>query len=208
MKKVQYLLVLVMLAMSFISKSQSIEITPQGGFAFESTYYDGYNHIRFNQNAIYGGGFYFRFNELSEVGIVVMQQSTTADAYNYVSDTIGVKVGITNFHLQGNRAIDPLGSGKFLPYAGLGIGGSYFYVREGGPSRMKFSINLQAGTRFQITNNLGIRIQGNLLFPVSGVGLGFGFGTGGVSVGAGANSAMIQFGLTAGIGFTFGNSYE
>lgn len=203
--------IIIFLGLTMFSKAasgQSIELCPQGGFNFTSTYYDGFNHIRFYESGSFGGGMYFRFNELSEVGITVMQQMTTANAYNYVSNTSGVKVGITNFHLLGNRAIDPTGSGVFLPYGGLGLGGSNFYVRDGGVNRTKFSVTLQAGARFQVTNNLGFRLQGNLLFPISGVGLGFGFGTGGVSVGANAYSSMIQFGFTAGLGFSFGNAYE
>lgn len=190
---------------NFISFSQSVELTPQFGYNFTSTYYDGYNHIRFNESIVYGGGLYVSFN-LAEIGVNVMHQSTTAGAYNYISDTSGVKVGISSFHFIGNRAIDPLGNGKLLPYAGLGLGGSYFYVKDGNQERFKASVTIQAGTRFQITNKLGVRVQGNMLLPISGIGLGIGIGSGGVSVGANTNSSMLQFGFTAGVFYKFGNN--
>jgi opacity protein-like surface antigen len=203
--KNSFLLFILFTFINLTTFSQSIAITPQIGYNFSSTYYDGYNHIRFNESIVYGGSFFVSFKNLAEAGVNIMNQETTADASNYVSDTTGVKVGICSFHLIGNYAMDPLGTEKLLPYAGLGIGGSYFYVKNGHQNRFKVSVTIQAGTRFQITNKLGVRLQGNLLIPISSIGLGIGVGNGGVSVGTNANSSMLQFGLTAGVYYKFGN---
>ncbi|WP_341908448.1 hypothetical protein [Fluviicola taffensis] len=187
------------------SYGQRIEIAPVIGYNFNATYYDGFNNIRFDDGVVFGGNFNFQIKNVTEIGFSYLQQFTTVDVYSYQKDTsLNVSVGISRYHLTGNRSFEVGGSGKIFPFAGLGIGVTNYYDRAKISSRVKASVTIQAGVRFDISDKLNVKFSGQLMLPISSIGLGIGFGSSGVSVGTNSHSSMIQLGLQASIGYYIG----
>lgn len=79
----------------------------------------------------------------------------------------------------------------------------------GNPSNNWFTVGLGGGLKYFFSDNVGIRLQARLLFPMQfasyGFGCGIGTGGGGCSTGAGAYTSIIQGDFTGGLIIRFGN---
>ena len=69
-------------------------------------------------------------------------------------------------------------------------------------STTKFSFTFKGGVIFNVSDVVGIKIQGDLLFPVSWGGVYVGGGPGGVGGGVAVSSTTIMGGLKGGLVFT------
>ena len=115
-------------------------------------------------------------------------------------------VDIDYFHLG---AIADLGDDdKVLPYAGGGLGLTYFDPKERGlSSDSRFSFSGAAGVRFRFGDHVGIRLEGRLFGTfVSSSGAIFcsgGSGGGGCSFGFSGGDVLWQYEGTAGLTLFF-----
>ena len=63
----------------------------------------------------------------------------------------------------------------------------------------RFAVAFGGGGKIFLTESIGIRVQGHLLFPIQWGGAGFWCGTGGCSVGAGGSTTFIQGEVSGGL---------
>ncbi len=93
-------------------------------------------------------------------------------------------------------------------FGGIYLGAAWFNAQSGIEDIWRFNISLGAGLKYYFTDKLGLRLQGNIRFPMffSGGGFYCGIGSGGSGCGLNINSAssIIEGDLTAGLIFKLG----
>jgi len=79
--------------------------------------------------------------------------------------------------------------------------GATQYTFDGYSDQWFFSVALGGGAMIDISDALGIRLQGRFLLPLTFSGVGCGIGTGGASCGGGAGfwAPMLSDDLSAGL---------
>ena len=83
--------------------------------------------------------------------------------------------------------------GQVRPFGTLGIGASGFVPQESGyDSWWSFAMNFGLGVKINLSEKIGIRLQGRMLFPLYYGGAGIYCGSGGCGGGVSASSTMIQ----------------
>ncbi len=93
-------------------------------------------------------------------------------------------------------------------FGGVYLGAAWFNAQSGIEDIWRFNITLGAGLKYYFTDKLGLRLQGNIRFPMffSGGGFYCGIGSGGSGCGLsiGSTSSIIEGDLTAGLIFKLG----
>lgn len=97
-------------------------------------------------------------------------------------------------------AVQEMGRGKVRPFGAFTVGATLFSPND--PNRgdeWLASITFGGGAKIDMSDKVGIRLQGRILVPLIFSGGGLWVGTGGVGVGVGSWTPFVQFDLTAGI---------
>ncbi|MCB0633357.1 MAG: hypothetical protein R2824_10115 [Saprospiraceae bacterium] len=100
---------------------------------------------------------------------------------------------------------EPFASGERIrPFGGFSTGlVAYTPQEEGYNSIHRLALGLNGGVRVGITEKLGFRLAGRLLFPVTVDGAALWCGTGGCDIGASSTAYMAQGDLQAGLYYQF-----
>jgi hypothetical protein len=89
---------------------------------------------------------------------------------------------------------------KARPFFAFTAGATLFDAKDASLSdEWLFSMTLGGGGKFDLSKNIGIRLQARMLVPLVISGGGLWVGTGGASVGVGSWAPIVQFDFTAGI---------
>jgi hypothetical protein len=98
-----------------------------------------------------------------------------------------------------------MGRGKARPFGAFTVGATLFDAKDATRSdEWLASITFGGGGKFDLSKNIGIRLQARILLPLIFSGGGLWVGTGGVGVGVGSWTPFVQFDLTAGVYIRFG----
>ncbi len=211
MKKI----IIFLFFLSFIQHvNAQIEITPFGGWlwtgAVRMYYYPDYwrdQHAKVGDMGNYG----FR------IGATVRPYTTAEFEWNYTStnltyrdwygDRQSVDVSVNYYMLGGMRELQ---DGPTIPYGLFNIGLVNFKGKnlQYNDQITMLVAGLGFGVKHFVSDNVGIRLQGRLLFPMqfAGVSIGCGIGTGGGGCGTGVSSysTIIQGDFTGGVILKFG----
>lgn len=108
----------------------------------------------------------------------------------------------TNYFMIG--AMKELVEGSAIPFGGLTLGVAWFDVKDPNINDVvRFAFSLNGGVKYMVSERVGLRVQGRLLFPVYFAGGGFycGIGGGGSSCGVslGSGTSFIQGDISGGI---------
>lgn len=194
-----------------ISFGQNTRLHLYTGYAFDDdidSYYDANNYYKgtIRGNVMWGGGIEFMPHKYTGLEISYLRMDTDAPMTYYSG---GVKnktfnVGINNIMIGGNRYF-PTASPKFEPYVGGMLGMTVFSIKNSdagnGKTVTKFGYGVKMGANVYVTDNVGIKLQAQLMSVAQAVGGGAYFGTGGAGVGLASYSSMLQVGLGGGLVF-------
>ena len=194
---------------SFNSLAQTIEITPSYEYQFGSKLNYGSNYIKIEDSDQFGItiGFeadddvmieasYFHFG--TELSIRDVFYSPSEQKLSDLS---------ADWILVGGAKYFP--AGNLRPFLGGALGVVIFSPSEENTSLIirplesstKFAFAFKGGVNIMISEQIGINLQGNLMFPVSWGGVYVGGGSGGASAGVGVSSTTIIGGFSGGLVF-------
>lgn len=192
-----------------ISNAQQTRFHFYSGYAFDDkvdSYYDANNYYngKINGNFIWGGGFELLAKKNLGIELQYLRMDTDVPMvyFNQAVKNKVFKVGINQIMLSSNRYFKPTGE-KIELYCSPLIGLTIFSIKNpdigGSSSITKFGYGLKLGSNFWLSDNIGIKLQSQLLSAAQAVGGGVYFGTGGTSVGLNSYSSFWQFALAGGI---------
>jgi len=88
-------------------------------------------------------------------------------------------------------------------YAGLSIGAAGLVPQNNLDPAWRFAFGLTLGLKFLLSNNIGIKIQSQGLFPIQWAGGSLYVGTGGAGYGVSAGTSIVQINVGGGIYYAF-----
>lgn len=196
--------IIFILALSIVvnfSYAQKVEITPQYGYQVGAkyNYYGGYLKLKSSDQY----GLTFGINATDDISVEFMwaQQNTDIrikDFQFYPNETKLTDVVVNHYQIG---AMHMFGYGDARPFAGLSAGWSTF-----NPDLNKydgtttFTLGISGGLKYFFTERIGIRIQSQLLMPVSWGGVYVGGGGSGVTAGGSILQLNFSGGLIIGLG--------
>ncbi len=206
------LLIIIVSIFTFNIVNAQIEISPVAGYFFSTNvnFYEGYMKIK--DDMAYGINLGFRLDDtrLVEFSYVGSANNVEWRPYTGFYDYPSRNFTITSnyFLLSGIQEVAINEQTKGFGTAKLGA--AYFHPQDSHIADVwRFGFGLGLGLKYFINENIGIRFQGDLLFPLyfNGVGAYCGIGTGGSSCGVGMNSSsvILQGDISLGLIFVLGN---
>lgn len=200
MRKLLFLFCAILMT-SYSLEAQKVEITPQYGYQVGAkyNYYGGY--VKMKSSDQYG--LTFGINATDDISVEFMwaQQNsvlTVKDAIYYPQETDLSDMVVNHYQIG---AIHMFGYSDARPFAGLSAGWSTFNPEENRyDSTTTFTLGLTGGLKYFFTKRLGLRLQGQLLMPVSWGGVYVGGGGGGVTAGGSVLQLNFSAGLIIGLG--------
>ncbi|MCX6247400.1 MAG: hypothetical protein NTW10_06680 [Bacteroidetes bacterium] len=201
----------VLICIPFILKSQSVEVTPFGGYVFPGTLNADGGDVRFLGNAQYGGMISIGVSRVMDVDLIYNRIDTKADvniyswnnSYNY--DQVPLSINYMMIGFTKNFRVNPTVS----PFIGFNLGATLFYPKEDAGKQYQeawfFAMGMNGGAKVYFSKRVGLRLQAQLLLPVQGAGFYMFAGTGGSGGGVSVYSTLVQFGFTGGLIFRLGH---
>jgi len=182
---------------------KKFELVPYGGYFFSGNVNTSGGSLNIKDSYNYG--------LILDIAVQreVMLELSWSQAENdvEVSDRLGiiedrVKVNTSYFQVGANYAF---GRKNVRPFGLFTIGAVYFNPGEGEnrsftySDEWRFAMALGGGVKIYLSESVGIRLQGRLMFPLYFTGGGFYLGTGGGGFGVGAGIPVLQGDLSAGL---------
>ena len=207
MKK-SILLLAVMISLPFIMNSQTVEVTPFGGYVFGSTLNGDYGKVYVHDNAQYGGMISIAVSRVVDIDLIYNRSDTKADINYYTyggyakpSLDIPLSINYMQVGFTKNFRVNPTVS----PFVGFNLGACLWAPKDNYSDAWFFSVGMNAGAKIYFAKRLGLRLQAQGYIPVQGAGVYMFAGTGGASGGVSVYSTMFQFGFTGGLIFRLGH---
>jgi hypothetical protein len=116
-----------------------------------------------------------------------------------LNETINTETGVHYATIGYNRLFPT--SEKVQIFTGLKVGSGTLDARNNDfNSITRFTAGIQAGVKYFISEKVGIRVQTNLMMPITNVGASLWWSSGGgPQVGVSSFSSIVQFGFTGGL---------
>lgn len=184
-------------------QSQTVEISPFGGFVFASRMTGSEGYAYFPGNAQYGGMVSVGVSRVFDFDFLYNRIDTKAQMnfYNYPYEETALSINYMNIGFTKNFRVNPTVS----PFVGFNIGACLMAPKTGQyADYWFFSMGLNGGAKIYFSKVFGIRLQAQALVPIQASGFSFMVGTGGSSGGISVYSTMVQFGFTGGLIFRLG----
>jgi hypothetical protein len=162
-----FLLIFINAFLEFQSLAQTFEITPFSGYTFPSSFDITGGKAIIEGNANWGLSVgYITPNDLTEFEVSYTYFGTNANASSvYLVEDENSKASLNFYMLGVNRLLTV--SDKVTLFGGLKLGASNLSFPDGNnPSSTKFTVGVQAGMRYYVSDRVGFRVQGNLLMPI------------------------------------------
>ncbi len=105
-----------------------------------------------------------------------------------------------NVHYFQIGVVQEMGRGKARPFFAFTIGATLLDAKDATLSdEWLASLTFGGGGKFDLSKNIGIRLQARILMPLIFSGGGLWVGTGGAGISVGSWTPFVQFDLTAGV---------
>lgn len=180
-----------------------VEISPLFGYQMGANVstYDG--RLRYKPGESYQLGLSFDVVDMAEIELSYnfSKSYLTLDTYyGNQPDWLKEPRVDANYHFYQLNIIKGVRYGSIKPYALVSLGAAHMVFTDksqfdsGYSSNdvWRFAFTAGLGAKIYLNERLGIRIQGKLNAPVSGIGFGIGCGTGGCGSGVSTTSFFIQ----------------
>jgi opacity protein-like surface antigen len=203
MKKL--LLFILMSALSFNATSQAIELSPTYGYQFGAKLGYGPNYLKMEDSGQFGitlgvetySGLMAEFTYINMSSELRLRDVVFAPFESRLAD-----LNVDWFLIGATRYFK---EGKVKPFAGAGLGLVVVSPKNENreildnslSSTTKFAFSFKAGVNIMFSDVVGLKLQGDLFFPVDWAGVYIGPGGAGISTG----STVILGGFSAGLVF-------
>lgn len=192
----------VLFLISFVINAQKFEITPQYGYQIGSKYNYNGGYLKLDDSSQYGLTLDVSLSNDMQAEFYWAQQNTSLrikDVILYPKEEELTEVVINHYQIG---AIQKFGSNDVLPFIGISAGWSTFNPEEERFSSLTtFTMGLTGGMKYFLTDNIGFRLQSQLLMPINWGGIYVGGGGAGVSAGG----SILQLNFSAGLILAFGS---
>ena len=194
-------IIVIIILFSIDTYAQKVEITPQYGYQIGAkyNYYGGY--LKLKDSDQYGVTVGVNPNDDISVEFMWAQQNTSMSIKDYIGFPQETELSdiVVNHYQIG--AIHMFGYSDARPYAGLSMGWSTFNPEEElFNSTTTFTMGISGGLKYFFNDHIGIRLQSQLLMPVSWGGVYVGGGGGGVTTGGSVLQLNFSGGIIIGLG--------
>lgn len=199
MKKIFLIAILVLF--SFLEvKAQAVEITPFTGYTFDHSFPIAGGRARLGGGQTVGGMLGFGLNNLAEVEVLYSYQGGIGTANSsQLSGAVRERIQAHYAMIGYNRLIPT--SSQMTFFSGLKVGtGTLASTDDSFTNITRFTVGVNGGVKYFFTEKVGLRLQANLMMPISNVGANLWWSPGGgAQVGVGGFSSVIQFGFTGAV---------
>lgn len=182
--------------------SQHLEIFVHSGYSFADKFPIDGGRGKMEAGHTYGGSLGYQLGEEYIIEVSYMRQDADVKAYStYFSLDVNEPVNVSYIFAGGNRLF-PIDE-KFNLFTGARLGAFLLNFKDSSYDNItRFAVGVNAGLKYLITPQLGIRAQANLNFPITDVGANLWWSPGsGVDVGVESYTPLLQFGFTGGLVF-------
>jgi hypothetical protein len=196
------------------SYAQTIEISPTYGYQFGTKQKYGANYIKLDDSQMLGisVGFELRPNYMVELSYLNMP--TELLIRDRIASPQESRLSDLNAHWIMLGGMRYFGNEQIKPFVGGQLGVSIFspdnvngnIAPNGLEQVTKFSFGLKGGVLVMLSQQIGIKLQGNLLFPMQWGGFYVGAGSGGISTGVNTATTVVMGGFSGGLVFRLGTS--
>jgi len=181
--------------------AQNLEVIPQINYSFGSRVYGTFGELKIQDSESYGVSLNI-VNKNISIQIEYFYQPTTGVYRDYFMPELNNQTSDLRINWYQIGVRQRFGNDeKLVPFAGLSVGVTDFNL-DSSPNKQNetaFSVGLQAGMNFYLSDRVGIRIHGRLNMPLQFNGFGFYAGTGGSGASASASAYFVQADLGAGL---------
>jgi hypothetical protein len=195
---------------TLFAQGTEITVTPTVSYMWAGSYktYDG--DIQLEDGIQYGAilGFGAARNIRAELSwSMLSSRATFSPYYNNIgtsSPLQGLDIAMTVHYFQ-LGAVHYVDKGKVQPFIGMTAGAVMFHPEDvriqgyASSDTWRFAICFVGGLTFNMSERVGLRIQGRLNMPIYFSGAYVGVGTGGASVGATGGVPIVQGDIGAGL---------
>jgi opacity protein-like surface antigen len=203
MKKL--LLFIVMSVIYFNGTSQVIEISPTYGYQFGAKLGYGPNYLKMEDSGQFGITLGVETYSGLMAELTYINMSSELRLRDIVFAPFETRLSDLNVDWFLLGATKYFKEGKIKPFAGAGLGlvvvspknENREIIDNSLGSSTKFAFNFKAGVNIMFTEIIGLKLQGDLFFPVNWAGVYVGPGGAGISTG----STVILGGFSAGLVF-------
>ncbi len=188
----------------FSVMSQPLEIFGFSGYTFADKFSISGGQAKIYDGHTYGGAIGFNLNEAYAIEILYSRQDNRVTAFsNFLNLDVDEPVSTTYILIGSNRLI-PLSEQTVL-FSGMKLGAVTFNSKDDAFDNVtKFAAGISGGIKLAFTDNLGLRLQANLNFPITDVGASIWWDSGGgTSAGVSTYTPIVQFGFTGGLVYRF-----
>jgi hypothetical protein len=195
---------------TLFAQGMEITVTPTVSYMWAGSYQTLDGDIKLEDGIQYGAilGFGAARNVRAELSwSMLSSRATFAPYYNNIgtsSPLMGLDIAMAVHYFQ-LGAVHYVDKGKVQPFIGMTAGAVLFHpedVRIDGyasSDTWRFAICFVGGLTFNMSEKVGLRIQGRLNMPIYFSGAYVGVGTGGASVGATGGVPIVQGDIGAGL---------
>jgi hypothetical protein len=182
---------------------KKFEIVPYGGYFFSGNINTAGGTINIKDSYNYGLIFDVAVHREVQLELFWSQSENDVEvvsSLNLLKDKF--KVSTSYFQIGANYA---LGRKNVRPFGVFTIGAVYFSPSPGQTSNYtysdewRFAMSFGGGVKIYLSDSIGLRLQGRLMWPLYFTGGGLYFGTGGGGFGVGAGIPVVQGDLSAGL---------
>ncbi len=181
----------------FANANAQVELMPFVGYTFGDRFYAG----RIGDGLSWGGVVSYPLQNILSLEFTYSGQYGKAESYNLSQRSNYYDVTSTYLLLGASKNI-PL-TKTITSFGGTGLGVAIFSPdNKAYNSITKFGVGMKAGLKFHITETIGIFVQANANFPVTGVNADVWWSTsGGPDAGLSTRVPFTQFGFSGGLVF-------
>jgi len=184
--------------------SEALAQTEIFGFAGYMTYskiQSVEGDVSFNDGLNYGGGIdvAIQRNTFVELNYTFNQTTVRLRRFNGISENL-FDMNTHYFQVGAQYEMKNSPKQKAYPYALVTLGAVLYDPQDPKVSdEWRFSVSFGGGGKINLSERVGLRLQGRILLPMTFSGGGMWCGTGGCSVGAAGWITLVQFDFTAGV---------
>ncbi len=192
--------ILIMMIFPIAINAQSLDLYGFSGYTFGHSFPIDGGRAKIYDGHTFGGAVGIALDENYSIELLYSRQPSRGTAQFTRSNVRYDEPIASNYVLIGGQRYFSIAENAQL-FSGLKIGSAVFSSRRNNfDNYVKFAGGLSGGVRYFITEEVGLRMQAHLLFPITNLGANLWWNPGaGTSVGVTSYTSIVQFGFTGGM---------
>jgi hypothetical protein len=200
--KTIFLFLGMLLATYGLLNAQKLQLAPFAGYTFADKFRIDRGDARIGDGFTYGGTLSYMFRNSTSVGLTYSRQDCDFYAFSDYHDIdVDGEISANYIFIGANEMYNV--TSELALFAGSNVGMAVYSgkTRDLDTKKTHFAVGFNLGMDYFFTEKTGIRLQGNLNFPITNLDAVFWWGSGGSSVGVSSRVPFLQFGLLGGLVF-------